>query len=135
MRIALITNYLTGYRMPLYERLAARVGLEVLCFGGAGRERYVPSWFADLDHQLETAPFPARRIGGRRMLLGLGRDYDAVIAGFAGGSTLYASFAGAKLHRKPFILWASIWAQPRSAAHVLALPASRYVFRHADAVL
>jgi glycosyltransferase involved in cell wall biosynthesis len=133
MRIALITNYLTGYRMPLYERLAASVGLEVLCFGGG--ERYVPSWFADLDRQIAQAPFPARRVSGTRALLDLGRTYDGVIAGFAGGSTLFASFAGAKLHRKPFILWASIWAQPRSLAHDLAFPASAFVYRYADSVL
>ena len=133
MRVALITNYLTGYRLPLYELLAERIGLEVLCFGGEGR--YVPEWFADLDRQLDAAPFPARRIAGTAELLGLGRDYDAVIAGFAGGSTLFAAFAGAKRYRRAFVLWASIWAQPRSIAHAIALPASRYVYRHADAVV
>jgi glycosyltransferase involved in cell wall biosynthesis len=133
MRTALITNYLTGYRMPLYERLAGRIGLEVLCYGGAAR--YVPEWFSDLDQQLDAAPFPARRIAGTRALLELGRDYDAVIAGFAGGSTLFGAFAGAKTHGRRFVLWASIWSQPRSIGHAFALPASRYVYRHADAVV
>jgi glycosyltransferase involved in cell wall biosynthesis len=107
--------------------------VEVLCFGGG--ERYVPEWFADLDRQLEAAPFPARRLTGTRALLDLGREYDAVIAGFAGGASLFAAFAGAKRYRRPFVLWASIWAQPRSLAHAVALPASRLVYRHADAVL
>ena len=40
---ALLTTYLTSYRMPLFERLAERHQLEVLCFGGG--ERYVPEWF------------------------------------------------------------------------------------------
>jgi glycosyltransferase involved in cell wall biosynthesis len=133
MRTALITNYLTGYRMPLYEKLAARLGVEVLCFGGGAG--YVPEWFADLDRQLAEAPFPARRISGDRELLGLGREYDAVIAGFAGGTTLPAAFLGAKLQRRGFVLWASIWAQPRSARHLVALPISRAVYRHADAVV
>lgn len=133
MRVALITNYLTGYRIPLYERLSSRLGVEVLCFGGEGR--YVPEWFADLDRQLDAAPFPARRISGGRELLGLGRTYDAVIAPFAGGGALPAAFIGAKRHRRPFVLWASIWAQPRSLRHALALPASRYIYRHADAVI
>ena len=133
MRTALITNYLSGYRVPLYERLAGRIGLEVLCYGGTAH--YLPAWVSDLDAQLEAAPFPARRIPGTADLLALGRDYDAVIAGFAGGSTLFSSFAGAKLHRRRFVLWASIWSQPRSVAHALALPASRFVYRHADAVV
>ena len=62
MAIALLTTYLTGYRAPLYERLATRHGVEVLCYGGG--ERYVPAWFADLDAQLRAAPFPARRLQG-----------------------------------------------------------------------
>jgi glycosyltransferase involved in cell wall biosynthesis len=133
VRTALITNYLTPYRVPLYERLAARAGLEVLCYGGEGR--YVPAWFADLDDQLQSAPFPARRISGTHALLQAARDHDATIAGFAGGAVLPTAFAAAKLHRRAFVLWASIWAQPRSAAHLLALPVSRHIFRHADAVI
>ena len=38
--IALLTNHLVPYRIPLYERLAAEYGVEVLCYGGG--ERYMP---------------------------------------------------------------------------------------------
>jgi len=133
MAIALLTTYLAGYRIPLYERLAERHGLEVLCFGGG--ERYVPAWFADLDAQLARAPFPARRLHGSREALTIARHYDAVIAPFAGGAILPAAYAGARLHRRPFVLWASVWAQPRSRGHLLALPVTRHIYRHADAVV
>jgi glycosyltransferase involved in cell wall biosynthesis len=133
MPIALVTTYLAGYRVPLYKRLAERHGVEVLCFGGG--ERYVPAWFRDLDAQLESAPFPARRLSGPGEALSLGRHYDAVIAPFAGGAILPAAFAGAKLHRRPFVLWASVWAQPKSFTHALALPATRHIYKHADAVV
>ncbi len=56
MSVALLTTYLSPYRLPLYTRLAERYGVEVLCFGGG--ERYAPPWFADLDDQLAHAPFP-----------------------------------------------------------------------------
>jgi glycosyltransferase involved in cell wall biosynthesis len=95
----------------------------------------VPGWFADLDAQLAAAPFPARRLGGAREALTVARAYDAVIAPFAGGSILPAAYAGTRLSRRPFILWASVWAQPRSATHLLALPATRHIYRHADAVV
>jgi len=36
MRVALLTNYLTSYRVPLYERLARGHGVEVLCFARVG---------------------------------------------------------------------------------------------------
>jgi glycosyltransferase involved in cell wall biosynthesis len=132
LRIALLTTYLAPYRMPLFERLAER-GVEVLCFGGG--ERYVPPWFADLDAQLRDAPFPARRLGGIGEAFSIGRRYDAVIAPFAGGALLPSAYAGARRYRRPFILWASVWAQPRSLTHALALPLTGHIYRHADAVV
>ncbi len=133
MPIALLTTYLAPYRVPLFERLAERHDVEVLCFGGG--ERYVPSWFADLDAQLRAAPFPARRLNGAGEALALGRRYRAVIGGFAGGAVLPAAYAGAKIRRRPFVLWASVWARPRSLTHDLAFPATRHIYRHADAVI
>jgi glycosyltransferase involved in cell wall biosynthesis len=58
-----------------------------------------------------------------------------VIAPFAGGALLPAAYAGARRHRRPFVLWASVWSQPRSVGHALALPATRHIYRHADAVI
>ena len=133
MTIALLTTYITPYRAPLFQRLAARHRVEVLCYGGG--ERYVPAWLSDLDAQLQSAPFPARRLDGTREALSLGRRYQAVVAPFAGGAILPTAYAGAKRYRHPFILWASVWVQPRSAAHTLARPAIRHIYRHADAVL
>ena len=133
MAIALVTNYLTGYRVPLYERLAERYGVEVLCYGGG--KRYVPSWFADLDAQLKAAPFPAARISGPVEALALARRYEAAIAPFAGGAMLPATYAGMHGARHPFVLWASVWERPRSPAHDLAHPAIRRIYRHSDAVI
>jgi glycosyltransferase involved in cell wall biosynthesis len=131
--IALLTTFLAGYRLPLYRRLAERHGVEVLCYGGG--DRYVPAWFSDLDRQLAGADFPARRLRGEREALSIGRDYDAVIAPFAGGALLPAAYLGARRFRRPFVLWASVWIQPRSLSHALALPATRHIYRHADAVV
>jgi glycosyltransferase involved in cell wall biosynthesis len=130
VRVALLTNYLTGYRVPLYQRLADLYGVEVLCYGGG--ERYVPAWFKDLDAQLAAAPFPARRLrGDAREAFAVGRRYDAVIAPFAGGALLPAAYFGARR----FVLWASVWAQPRGLRHAIALPMTRRIYRRADAVV
>ena len=131
--IAILTTYLSDYRVPLYRLLARRHDIEVLCYGGG--ERYAPAWFADLDAQLAAADFPARRLGGLGEAVTLGRRYDAVIAPFAGGALLPAAYAGAHRYGRPFIFWASIWHQPRSAAHAVALPVTRRIFRHSEAVL
>ena len=37
--------------------------------------------------------------------------------------------------RRPFVLWASVWSQPRSVAHAAALPMIRHIYRDADAVI
>jgi glycosyltransferase involved in cell wall biosynthesis len=133
MPIALLTTFLSPYRVPLYERLAQVHDLEVLCYGGG--ERYAPPWFGDLDRQLASAAFPARRLNGTSEALALGRHYHLVIAPFAGGALLPAAYLGARRRRRAFVLWASVWVAPRSAAHALARPAVRHIYRHADAVL
>ncbi len=130
---ALLTTYLSPYRVPLYERLAQREGIEVLCYGGGAR--YAPPWFTDLDRQLAEAPFPARRLRGTSEALDIGRTFELVIAPFAGGAVLPAAYLGARRHRRPFVLWASVWSQPRSVTHALALPMVRHIYRHADAVI
>jgi glycosyltransferase involved in cell wall biosynthesis len=133
VRVALLTTYLAPYRLPLYERLAERYGVEVLCFGRG--ERYVPPWFADLDGQLARAPFPARRVPRVRGAIGAARGHDAVIGPFAGGAVLPAAYAAARAKRRRFVLWASVWAQPRSRGHMAALPAIRHIYREADAIV
>ena len=133
MPIALLTTFLAGYRLPLYRRLAERHEVEVLCYGRG--DRYVPAWFSDLDRQLAEADFPARRLNDLPEALSVGRRYDAVIAPFAGGAFLPAAYAGARRWRRPFVLWASVWVQPRSAVHAVALPVTRHIYRHADAVV
>lgn len=135
MAIALLTTVLPGYRLPLFERLARELEVEVLCYGGG--ERYVPAWFAgDLDRQVREAPFPARRLdGGARGAFEVARRYEAVIAPYAGGAILPAAYLGAHRHGRPFVLWASVWAQPVSVKNVLGLPLTRRVYRGAEAVL
>ncbi|HET7049630.1 MAG TPA: glycosyltransferase family 4 protein [Solirubrobacteraceae bacterium] len=133
MATALLTTYLTAYRMPLFERLAERHELEVLCFGGGAR--YVPKWFSDLDQQLAAAPFPARKLHGAREAFAVARDHELVIAPFAGGATLPAAYMGARRFERRFVLWASVWAQPRSVTHAAALPMIRLIYRDADAVI
>jgi glycosyltransferase involved in cell wall biosynthesis len=133
--IALLTPYLAGYRDPLYRRLAETHGLEVLCYGGG--DRYAPSWIAgDLDAKLAAAQYPARRLdGGPRAAFATARRYRAVIAPYAGGAILPAAYAGARAARRPFVLWASVWARPRSPRNTLALPLTNHIYRHADAVV
>lgn len=134
MAIALVTNVITPYRAPLYALLAERYGVEVLCFGAG--QSYVPEWFGDLDGQLAAAPFPARRLDGPRAALRLGERYAAAVAPVAGGAMLPATYAGMRLRRRRFVLWGSVWADPRGGAKAaLAAPLLHHVYRRADAIV
>ncbi|MEX0992883.1 MAG: glycosyltransferase family 4 protein [Solirubrobacterales bacterium] len=133
MSIALVTNYLPPYRLPLYELLAERYQVEVLCFGGDAA--YVPEAQRDLDRQIEQAAFPARRLKRQRDASALAASHDAVIAATAGRVALPAAFRGARRAGRPFILWASLWRHPRTIAHAASFAFMRRVYRDADAVL
>ena len=130
MAIALLTNHLVPYRRPLYARLAAEYGVEVLYYGGG--ERYMPS---GADPAVGAVTFTARPLAGWRGALLVGRHYEAVIAPYAGGPILPAAYLGARLWRRPFVFWASVWAQPHSVTNDLALPVTRQIYRRADAVV
>jgi glycosyltransferase involved in cell wall biosynthesis len=73
--------------------------------------------------------------GGAREAYGLGRRYDTVIAPYAGGEILPAAYLGAHRHGRPFVLWASVWAQPWSLKNALGLPLTLRIYRGADAVV
>jgi glycosyltransferase involved in cell wall biosynthesis len=133
MSVALVTNYLPPYRLPLYTLLAERLGVEVFCFGGEAH--YVPESLRDLDRQLAEAPFPAHRLRRQRDAAALATGHEAVIASTAGRIALPAAYRGARRARRPFVLWASLWRHPRTALHLASLPLMRRVYRRADAVV
>jgi glycosyltransferase involved in cell wall biosynthesis len=133
MPIALVTNYLPPYRLPLYELLAERYGVEVYCFGGEAR--YVPESMRDLERQLEQAPFPAHLLARQRDAARLGDEHEAVIASVAGRVALPAAYRGARSAGTPFVLWASLWRHPVTIAHLLSLSLMRRIYKRADAIV
>ena len=62
-------------------------------------------------------------------------DYRAVVCPTGGRVAPLATWAGARRARVPLILWASLWAHPRSAAHALSYLPLRRLYRSADAVV
>ena len=76
--------------------------------------------------------FPSQRQVAR--LAASGR-FRAVIAGLSGRVALPAAYAGARVGRVPFVLWATIWRHPRTPAHALSYLPLRHIYRHADAIV
>ncbi len=84
----------------------------------------------------DELPFPHRHVE-QREILGLASSgrYRAVVCSTGGRVALPAAWAGARRARVPVILWASLWAHPRSAAHLASYPILRRLYRSANAVV
>ena len=60
--------------------------------------------------------------------------FRAVVAGLSGRVALPAAYLGARAAHVPFVLWATIWRHPRTAAHALSYLPLRELYRRADAI-
>jgi glycosyltransferase involved in cell wall biosynthesis len=101
----------TDYRREPFELLSKEAKVEVL------------AWADGEISQFEAA----RRVAEGR--------YRAVICGLGGRVALPGSYLAAHRARVPFVLWASLWAHPRTPAHALSYLPMRHIYRHADAVV
>lgn len=126
--VLFVTGHAPAYRAGAFERLHAREDVELALFGGRLAHGGGPT--------VEQLPFPHRRVREREVyaLAGSGR-YRAVVCSTAGRVALPAAWAGARRAGVPVILWASLWAHPRSSAHALSYLALRRLYRSADAVV
>jgi glycosyltransferase involved in cell wall biosynthesis len=117
----LVTGIVSDYRREPFRMLGEDEGVEVVAFREAGPP--VPGLVVHRTTQVGAARLAA---SGR---------YRAVICGLGGRIALPGSYLGARLAGIPFILWATIWAHPRTAAHALSYLPTRHLYRHADAVV
>ncbi|HMD57775.1 MAG TPA: glycosyltransferase family 4 protein [Solirubrobacteraceae bacterium] len=123
-----VTGHVPAYRAGALAALHEREGIEVALFGGRSRHGG-----ADAEGEL---PFPHLRASPAEIALLAARgDYRAVVCSTGGRLALPAAWAGARAGRRPVLLWASLWAHPRSAAHAFSYLPLRRLYRTADAVV
>jgi glycosyltransferase involved in cell wall biosynthesis len=132
--VLFVTNHAPAYRVGAFQRLYERENVEFALFGGRLKHGGGPT--------VDDLPFPHRHVSrgtleGASELYGLASSgrYRAVVCPTGGRLALLATWAGTRRARLPLILWASLWAHPRSAAHTLSYPALRRLYRSADAVV
>ncbi len=81
-------------------------------------------------------PFPHRHVKPRELdALAASGDYRAVVCPTGGRLAPLAGWRGARRARVPLILWASLWAHPRSVAHAFSYLPLRRLYGSADAVV
>jgi glycosyltransferase involved in cell wall biosynthesis len=122
------TGHAPAYRVGAFARLHERENVEFALFGGR-------STHAGGESESEL-PFPHAHSSQRRLaaLAASGR-YRAVVCPTGGRVAPLAIWAGARRARIPLILWASLWAHPRSLAHAFSYQPLRRLYRAADAVV
>jgi glycosyltransferase involved in cell wall biosynthesis len=122
------TGHAPAYRVGALARLHEREGIELALFGGRSKHAG-----ADFDGEL---PFPHRRVSQPRLerLAASGR-YRAVVCPTGGRVAPLALWMGARRSGTPLLLWASLWAHPRTLAHALGYVPLLGLYRAADAVV
>ncbi len=126
--VLFVTGHAPAYRVAAFARLHERENVHYALFGGR------------LAHggggTAQELPFPHELVRERDLFaLAASGNYRAVVLSTGGRVALPGAWAGARRARVPLILWASLWAHPRSAAHALSYPALRRLYRSADAVV
>jgi glycosyltransferase involved in cell wall biosynthesis len=121
--VLFVTNHIAPHRLGAFEALAARIPLELVTFGGPTRHG--------------AAPVAHGRAVAERAVAGLVKqgDWSAVVCGTAGRVALPSAYLAARRARIPFVLWASLWTHPRTAAHALSFAPTVAIYRGADAVV
>ena len=126
--VLFVTNHVPAYRVGAFQALHDAENVEFALIGGATRHG------GDFDPE-QTGSFPRRHVSQREAgRLAASGDYRAVVAGLSGRLAPAAAHRGARRARVPFVLWASLWAHPRTVAHLLGYPLVRHLYRDADAI-
>lgn len=140
IRAAFVTNFCAHYRVKTFETLALYQDLAfIFCSGGE-------EWYWQRQHGVRVGNFryeylPAIRLTRHLRLVPslvtmLWRtNYDVYIKCINGRFALPVTYLIAKLRRKPFILWTGIWMTLDTRFHRLVFPLTRWIYRHADAIV
>jgi glycosyltransferase involved in cell wall biosynthesis len=138
--VAFITHFCPHYRVKTFEVLAQAYNVEYFFYspgnewygqgihgvrGGNFRYTYLPGF--QLTQRTRVAP---------SLLTHLWRkDYAVFVKCINGRFALTATYLIARLRRIPFVLWTGIWTTLQTPSHRLAFPVTRWLYRHADAIV
>ena len=126
--VLFVTGHAPAYRVGALAQLHELEQIELALFGGRSKHGGAPASAA--------LPFPHRQVRQHELtsLAASGR-YRALVCPTGGRVAPLATWAGARRAGVPLVLWASLWAHPRSAFHALSYLPLRALYRRADAVV
>lgn len=140
MKVAFVTNFCPHYRVRAFETLARSYDVDYV-FHSVGNE-----WYWQQSHGVRAGDFryvylPVFQLTRRirvvpSLLTHLWRDnYDVFVKCINGRFALLITYIVARLRRKPFVLWTEIWMTLQTPFHHLVFPVTRWIYRHADAIV
>ncbi len=139
--VLFVTSHAPPDRVGAFQALHEREGIELALFGGrvlhgTGGAAPISNGASARETREQSLTVPHRNVSQRDLgRLAASGAYRAVVASTGGRVALPVSWLGARHARVPLLLWASLWAHPRSAAHALSyLPLLR-LYRSADALV
>jgi glycosyltransferase involved in cell wall biosynthesis len=142
--VLFVTAHAPPDRVGAFARLHELENVEFALFGGRSKHgpsalsesRTAPSPGAELPFSHTELPFPHRYVRQHEPArLAASGDYRAVVCSSGGRIALPATWAGARRAGAALILWTSLWAHPRSAAHLFSYLALRRLYRSADGIV
>jgi glycosyltransferase involved in cell wall biosynthesis len=140
LRIAFITNLPSHFHTRTFETIAEHYNTDFFFFSD-GTE----SWVEKKNDQ-KVGNYKGNYVKGIRitsrvrintdLIMRLIRGhYDVFIQSINGRFELAATYIIARLLKKPFILWSNLWFHPQTLFHKITFPITRYIYRHADAIV
>src|SRR6185437_1866150 len=138
-KITFVTNICPHYRVRTFETISQYYDTKFYFFS-AGEE-----WYWQQQHGIRQGNFVCEYLRGI-IVLGtrivprlfpklLRENPDVYIKCINGRFALPLTYAAARLQRKPFVLWTGIWMRLDSTFHRLVYPLTKYIYKHADAVV
>jgi len=137
--LLVVHNFATHYTARTFELLSQRMNTRFLFFSAGGE------WYWQRAHGVQRGAFAGRYLDGFTILGTrfapelvwrlLFDRYDIVMKCVNGRFALPLTFLIARIRRKPFILWTGIWMRLGTRFHRLLHPLTRFLYRHADAVV
>ena len=131
--VLFVTGHAPPYRVGAFAALHQREGIEVALFGGRslhGRND-APASPRAASCRFHTDTCTSTSWHDWRRAAPTARS----CASTGGRVALPATWAGARRAGAPLVLWASLWAHPRSAPHLLSYAALRRLYGSADAIV
>ena len=141
MKILVVTNVCSHYRIPLFELLAKEHQVKFL-FCSKGDEGY-----RDPSLSIKLGNFDGESLDGFNLLPKFRItpklirylstwDYDVVILSIVGRFSIISTFVIARFfRRKQIIGWLGMWSHPETLIHRITFPMARAMYRMFDAVL